>query len=190
MEFIALFSVFVFSAVGATNPIEEFIGNIPSWETEYKTATVTHYDNTELRERFESLRREGDVPAHIHSALETIINYPTGKDTLVGIVASVEPRMSYVESVLGIVDYIGIKKDAPSTALEALKIAFGLIHSVDHKVFTSAMTFNLTLRETWQRSFWKNLISLLVGSIKFNMKETYLRQLVWKRQTFYMENWC
>lgn len=132
--------------------IPEFVSVRPGWEAVYKSNTVDRYSDSELRTHFEDLRSGGEVPAHIHDALDMIIRLPVGRSTIADIVASVEPRLYYARSLREIVEYVDDRKDDISTAEEALRTEFGVVSSINPLILANAQTFNtyITSNLAWE----------------------------------------
>ncbi len=166
MRYVAL--LFIFICHYASLAMVEFVSARTGWETLYRVAVVNNYSDADLRTHFEALRSQGAVPTHIHDAIAVIIGYPTGKSTISDIVAAVEPKLYYAQSLRAILAYIDARKDNVLTAEEALRVAFGLVGSINPGVLADVGVFNAYIA-TALAPEWYNKLNTSPESIVQNV---------------------
>lgn len=101
-KYVTLIFALIFRFItGTVEPtIQEYTITRPDWENNYRNYVLEHYDDNALRKHFKDLRLpETNVPTEIDNALKDIIKYETGKSIILDIIAALEPRISYAESL-------------------------------------------------------------------------------------------
>lgn len=130
---VALFGGVFSYGVGAM--LSEFVGKIAPWEDDYRKKVVSAYSPEKLKNSLVSLKlvSSGSVPIHIDQALVEVISVPVGKSVVQSIVASLEPRVDFVNSVYAIIKNIKTISDGEI----ALRTVYALFRAIEPTALNS-----------------------------------------------------
>lgn len=144
MKIIKYISSYLYISVCSYASIVEFNSVRPTWEIQYQNSTVSKYSAGQLVKQFEGVRIPGTkVPAIIHDALEIIVSNAVGRSLIEDIVSALEPKINYAASLRNIINHIDSTKTL--NAERALRIAFGLIKSMNPNALINSTAFNAYL---------------------------------------------